>query len=689
MIKNLVYSSCAALVALLPLNAASETDQADEDVVILPHRILDTIDIYGDRKADDAGSLNHVSFDIIDDIKADHPAEILNTVPGVNIHMNSGQEHLIGLRSPVLTGGAGQGSFLILENGVPTRSPGFGNVNSLFEVHHELADSIEIVKGPASAAYGSNAVHGLINFGHASTSKTDTSLHFNAGTLERYRADGHWSPNSDGGNTHLLSLSLAHDSGWRNDSGHDQQKLTYQYKNSDFVWPVHAWLTLSNLDQETAGFITGFEAYNDKNTAKINPNPEAFRQAYSIRGAARFETQLENGTVSVTPFARYQRMKFLQHFLPYDGLEKNGHEAFGMQVRYEQDAGYDLLWRVGGDMDFANGYLKETQSRASFGPFPQGTHYDYEVKSRMVAIFAEIDWQINDSWVFEAGLRGETHNYDYTTNTPPGINGRFQVTPDRDDSFTLFTPKLGLSYVTENGHFLFARYARGERAPQISDLYRLQALQLPGDADTETLDSFEIGARGEIEFGVYTSYQLAAYHMEKDNFFFRDSNGLNVTDGKTRHIGIEAEIYSDLNNNWNFGLSAAYGKHTYEFDRPVASPTNTITSGDFVDTAPKWLLDGHIEWQNSNEEWRARLSAEYISEYYTDPSNTHEYEGHLVAHARIGWTPQKASHDIEVYANIRNLFDKRYADRADFGFGSHRYFPGEPLNLTIGVRKTF
>ena len=47
--------------------------------------------------------------------------------------MNSGQEHLIAIRSPVLTGGAGQGSFLILENGVPTRSPAFGNVNSLIE----------------------------------------------------------------------------------------------------------------------------------------------------------------------------------------------------------------------------------------------------------------------------------------------------------------------------------------------------------------------------------------------------------------------------------------------------------------------------------------------------------------------------------------------------------------------------
>ena len=38
---------------------------------------------------------------------------------------------------------------------------------------------------------------------------------------------------------------------------------------------------------------------------------------------------------------------------------------------------------------------------------------------------------------------------------------------------------------------------------------------------------------------------------------------------------------------------------------------------------------------------------------------------------------------------IRNLFDINYADRADLAFGNNRYFPGEPLNATVGVRKRF
>jgi len=71
-----------------------------------------------------------------------HPAEALNRSAGVNIHRGSGQEHLTAIRSPVLTGGAGAGSFLFLENGIPTRAAGFGNVNSLFESATEFADQV-------------------------------------------------------------------------------------------------------------------------------------------------------------------------------------------------------------------------------------------------------------------------------------------------------------------------------------------------------------------------------------------------------------------------------------------------------------------------------------------------------------------------------------------------------------------
>ena len=96
------------------------------------------------------------------------------------------------------------------------------------------------------------------------------------------------------------------------------------------------------------------------------------------------------------------------------------------------------------------------------------------------------------------------------------------------------TPKLGLVYEASEAISLYANYARGSRAPQASDLYRLQSQQGVAEAEVETLDSFEIGARGSLADGDLV-FDVAAYTADKDNFFFRDSDGLNVTDASSRH----------------------------------------------------------------------------------------------------------------------------------------------------------
>ncbi|VAW02593.1 hypothetical protein MNBD_ALPHA06-1644, partial [hydrothermal vent metagenome] len=41
---------------------------------------------------------------------------------------------------------------------------------------------------------------------------------------------------------------------------------------------------------------------------------------------------------------------------------------------------------------------------------------------------------------------------------------------------------------------------------------------------------------------------------------------------------------------------------------------------------------------------------------------------------------------VQLYGRIDNIFDARYANRADFAFGSQRFFPGRPRTLFFGVR---
>jgi outer membrane receptor protein involved in Fe transport len=651
---------------------------ADGDVVV----------VYGDRLDTDPGAYSVIDAETISNVGANHPAEILNTVPGVNVQMNSGQELLIAIRSPVLPAGAGQGSFLILENGIPIRAPAFGNVNALFELHHETADAIEVVRGPGSVRYGSNAVHGLINVLDPTPGiNTGTKVSVSVNSLQRARADGSINVGDGQGGGYYAGLSLMGDHGWRDSSSVDQQKLTLRRLAQGDDWRATTTFTGVNLNQETAGFIQGTDAYKDENIATTNPNPEAYRDAWSARANLHFEKDFGDDMLSITPFLIAQRMTFIQHFLPDQSTEKNGQDSYGIMTRY--DVGPRAFrWSLGVDVQAANGYLKEIQSRASFGgpvnnpTFPQGIHYDYDIQTVMLAAYAELNWEFATNWKLLTGVRAESHSYDYTTNKAPGTTGRFRVAPSRTDDFDLVTPKIGAVYTGIENAQLYANYARGERAPQASDQYRLQNLQAIQTLKVETLDSFEVGARGVLA-GV--NYDVAAYTMNKEHFFFRDSDGLNVPDGKTDHVGVEAALdgaFGEMAGGrfvWNANVS--WSDQTYAFNRNVAVNTEDIVDGAQIDTAPEWLADAGFGWRGDN--LSVMLTAEYVGEYFTDAANLHTYPGHLIAHLRGAW---EFGEGLEAYAIIRNITDERYADRADFANGVDRYFPGEPANVTVGFR---
>ena len=191
------------------------------------------------------------------------------------------------------------------------------------------------------------------------------------------------------------------------------------------------------------------------------------------------------------------------------------------------------------------------------------------------------------------------------------------------DSFNLLTPKLGFIWqdVNDSDIALYANYARGQRAPQASDLYRLQSLQTPGEIKTETLDSFEIGARGGLLDGAL-EFDLAAYSMDKRNFFFRDADGLNVPGGKTRHAGVELAFdWAVIPDALRVSGAASWSDHTYAFNRPVGRAGESITSGNQIDTAPEWLGDLQLVW-TPTDPLTLTFGAEHVGTYFTDAENT-------------------------------------------------------------------
>ena len=135
-----------AWFALPPLVIAAETI---EEIVVTSHRTEQSRLLH-------AGNVERLDAETLEDVKHHHMHELLTRVSGVWLSRGSGQEHLTAIRSPVLTGAGSCGAFLFLEDGIPIRPAGFCNVNSLFEINTEQAQSVEVIRGPGNALYGSN-----------------------------------------------------------------------------------------------------------------------------------------------------------------------------------------------------------------------------------------------------------------------------------------------------------------------------------------------------------------------------------------------------------------------------------------------------------------------------------------------------------------------------------------------------
>ena len=220
--------------------------QAEEEIIVLEKKISN---LSGWSNSVSISSINSSDLNKLD---AQHPKQIFRRLPGIWISRGSGQEHLTAMRSPVLTGPGACGSFLILEDGIPVRPAGFCNVNGLFETAFEISGGIEAITGPASSRYGANAMHGVINV--LSRPITDgNSISTNLGP------NGYRNIKAKLGNQSNWSLNAfgASNDGFREFSGYDQQKLNFRSSFQLKSWVASLNMTLTNLNQETAGANVG------------------------------------------------------------------------------------------------------------------------------------------------------------------------------------------------------------------------------------------------------------------------------------------------------------------------------------------------------------------------------------------------------------------------------------------------
>ncbi|HEY4126742.1 MAG TPA: TonB-dependent receptor [Gammaproteobacteria bacterium] len=644
-----------------------------------------------------ADNTTRVSSQDLQLVSESHPAQIFAQVPGAWVTQGGGQESLTGLRSPLFTGQGACGAFLLLEDGIPVQPAGFCNVNALLEINTEQAAAIEVIRGPGSVLYGGNALHGIINVLTRAPDvlpQDQASLEIGSHDYTRLETSiGSW----DGESGFRLSANTSHDSGFRADSGYDQQKLDLRYDHSVGNLDSETLLAVTNLDQKTAGYIYGISAYKIESLRDSNPTPGAYRDAQSWLLAQRWREGLADGSeLDFTPYVRRNTMAFVQHYIPGEPVEDDADNSVGAQLAVHTQLRADTQLIYGVDSEFAHGSILQYQVQAPLtsGAFErqQGLQYDYAADDRTLAAYARVSHEWMPQWIVDGGLRLEGSRYTYENYLPAGdtqADGSscplgtclFNRPADRGDQFINLMPKAGLTWLVTDSQSAYMKIGRGARAPQADELYSLQSGQSVADLHSETLDDYELGWRGEAG---PLHWDTDVYYMLKDHYIFRDEDGFNVSDGRTRHRGFEFQGSYAFTPHWTLLLDGAYAIHTYAFSAEL-SPTDSIIYGNDMKYAPRTLGELRLRWEPLPAT-QIEAAYQHVGGYFLDESDAHRYGGHDLVNL---YARQGLGDGFTLSFKVLNAADVAYAERADFSFGNYRYFPGDGREYFVGLEKAW
>ena len=131
-------------------------------------------------------AISTISSRMIQDAKPATLDQVVNKVSGVYMVNLGNEQHSMSIRQPTTT----KSLFLYLEDGIPIRTTGLFNHNALLEINMAAVKNIEVIKGPSSSLYGSEAIGGVVNFiTVAPTAVPVAKLSLQGNTIGYKRAD--------------------------------------------------------------------------------------------------------------------------------------------------------------------------------------------------------------------------------------------------------------------------------------------------------------------------------------------------------------------------------------------------------------------------------------------------------------------------------------------------------------------
>ena len=500
---------------------------------------------------------------------------------------------------------------------------------------HPLADSyqsmmterVEVVRGPASVLYGSNAMGGVINIITKKQQEdgSNNSAQISYGSYNTLSAEVSSGIKSDQFN---FNSSI----GYNRSDGH-RENMNFEQFNGyakvgyDFIanWSSFIDFNLSKTLSSNPGTVTSPIIDNDANILRGAASVVLENDYINTSGALKlfynFGThKINDGYLASSSFIPDYRFRSNDQML---GI--SAYQSYSFFDGNETTAGIDLQ-RFGG----------KAWNKFPEGPSKDSTQVDIHINN--IAGYLNVQQTVMDNRLtMNAGIRLDHHE----------LNGSEWI------------PQFGLSFTPTAYTWLKAIVSKGFRNPTIRELYMFPPRN--PNLQAERLMNYEISLTQLIPNSGLT-LGLNLFYIKGDNIIqvqMTEGRPLNVNSGEIKNKGFE--LTANYNATKNLRFSANYS---------LLDMTHKIIG------APKHKL--YVSGNYSIDRWSFSTGMQYLGDLYTTVNPEPITEKALLWNARVNF---KVIEWLNIFARGENLLGQEYETNAGYPMPGATVFGGLRFDL--------
>lgn len=511
--------------------------------------------------------------------------------------------------------GSGSGRLMILIDGHPQYMGLMGH--PIADAYQSLmAERVEVLRGPASVLYGSNAMGGVINIVtrqlHEEGVKTNLNLGYGSfNTLQsevtnRIRK---------GGFTSLISGSYNRTDGHRRNMGFEQYggyaKLGYEFSP---YWNIRGDVNVTHFNASQPGEVT-------------DPMIDADQSITRGMTSVAVENRYERTSGAVSFFYNWG-----DHWIN-DGYTANPDDKNNPKP-YRFDSHDDMMgisWYQSAQL-FTGNRLTAGVDYYRFGGKAQNRYVEGERNGEREHIVDKVQHEIAgyidfrqdiSHWLtLDAGIRIDHHSHIGTE----------------------WIPQAGLSFHLPGSIELKASAGKGFRYPTIREMYMFPPKN--PDLRPESMWNYELAFAQRLLDG-RLSYGINVFYIDGKNLIVAvpraGATPLNMNTGKIDNTGVEAEAAYRIHPHWSVETNYSY----LHMDNPVlGAPEHKFYAGAMF----------------SKNRWTVSTGLQYVANLYTDVD-------HVQTEDFVLWNINgsfKVTEWFDIWARGENLLAQRYEINARY-----------------------